>query len=157
MTHDLVESDGPAMDAYARWLVSKAHQYGLIVILIHHSSQGATLESRDDHHAGRGATDFPAACRAVWILRGMTSSEAEGFVDHAGNPIDNKRCRVLTNAKSSHAAPGVVRHLVFGQNGVLRAEELDTKENEARSNSGAAAPYGKGKGLHAGMRGGAYG
>lgn len=63
--HDLDEVDGAGMDFLARGLVSMAMRNRQTIFAVHHASQGAILQSRDDHHAGRGATDFPAACRAV--------------------------------------------------------------------------------------------
>lgn len=100
MMHDCQESDGPGMDFHARWLVNVAMRHSHAILLVHHASQAAMLEGRTDHHAGRGATDLPAACRAAWTLRGMTQKEAES----CGMSDDERRdWRVLVNSKASNA------------------------------------------------------
>lgn len=83
MFHDLQEVDGPGLDYLARWLVTVAMKNQQAILLIHHASQGAILDGRDDQHAGRGATDLPAACRAAWTLRAMTQKEAEALETRA--------------------------------------------------------------------------
>lgn len=99
MFHDLDESDGPGMDMLVRMLVEIAIKNQQAIVVIHHIGQGAILDSRDDHHAGRGATDFPAGCRAAWTLRGMSQKEATT----AGIDEDQRRdWRVLVNGKASH-------------------------------------------------------
>jgi len=99
MFHDCVESDGPGMDGFARWLVTVAMAAHCAIIVVHHASQDAILNGRVDHHAGRGATDFPAACRAGWVLRGMTEKEAA----EAGIDDDYRRdWRFLYNGKANH-------------------------------------------------------
>lgn len=108
MFHDLGESDGAGMDFFARWLVSVAMANQQAILLVHHASQAAILDSRTDHHTGRGATDLPAACRAAWTIRKMTAQEAR----QAGLEED-ERCdwRLLTQAKASHAREGAPRWL----------------------------------------------
>jgi RecA-family ATPase len=102
--HDLDESDGAGLDFLARWLVTIAMKNRQAILLVHHASQSAILDRRDDHHAGRGATDLPAACRAVWVLRAPTEKEM---------PDDETRrdMRVLVNGKASHASEGATRYL----------------------------------------------
>lgn len=108
MMHDLQENDGPSMDMLARWFVTIAMRNQQAILLVQHASQGAILDGRSDHHAGRGATDLPAACRAAWTLRGMTPKEAES----AGMDEDERRdWRVLVNGKASHAAEDGARWL----------------------------------------------
>lgn len=113
MFHNLEESDGPGMDFLVRWLVSTAMDNGQIILVVHHSSQSSILNSRDDHHAGRGATDFPAGCRGVWTLRGVTDDEAESL---GGPRID---FRTLLNGKASHARESDRVFLARGVGGVL--------------------------------------
>jgi hypothetical protein len=99
MFHDCVESDGPGMDGFARWLVTVAMAAQCAIVVVHHASQDAILNGRTDHHAGRGATDLPAACRAAWVLRGMTEREAA----EAGIGDDDRRdWRLLCNGKANH-------------------------------------------------------
>jgi hypothetical protein len=109
--HDLQESDGQAMDFLIRWLVTVAMTNWQAILLVHHASQGAILEGRDDHHAGRGATDLPAGCRAVWIIRAASKEE----VDEA----ERRDWRVLVNAKASHGPEATKRFLHRGIGGVL--------------------------------------
>lgn len=99
MFHDIEESDGVGMDKLVRMLVEIAMKNQQVIVVIHHASQGAILDGRDDHHAGRGATDFPAGCRGAWVLRGITEKEAAA----AGIDEDSRRdWRVLVNGKASH-------------------------------------------------------
>lgn len=102
MFHDIEENDGVGMDILVRMLVDIAMKNQQVIVVIHHASQSAILDGRSDHHAGRGATDFPAGCRAAWTLRGMTQKEAE-----AGGIDEESRgdWKVLINGKASHG-PG---------------------------------------------------
>jgi RecA-family ATPase len=102
--HDLDENDGAGLDFLARWLVTVAMRNQQAMLLVHHASQSAILDRRSDHHAGRGATDLPAACRGVWTLRTATESEVE-------DEEDRRNWRVLINAKASHAEEGASRFL----------------------------------------------
>lgn len=103
MFHDLGEGDGPGMDTLVRWLVTVAMANQQAILVVHHASQGAILNSREDHHAGRGATDFPAGCRGAWTLRGMSAEEAK-----SAKISEDARCdwRCLINSKASHRAEG---------------------------------------------------
>lgn len=114
--HDLDESDGAGMDFLVRWLVSVAMANQQAILLVHHASQGAILERRGDHHAGRGATDLPAGCRAVWTLRAPTDKEI---------PDEGERgqWRVLANGKASHGPEAGNRFLRRVLDGVLSAAE----------------------------------
>ncbi|MFZ5489641.1 MAG: AAA family ATPase [Pseudomonadota bacterium] len=105
--HNLDESDGAGMDFLVRWLVSIAMTNQQVILLVHHASQGAILDRRSDHHAGRGATDLPAGCRAVWTLRAGQKEE------------DGTRWRELVNGKASHGPESNARHLRPGIGGVL--------------------------------------
>ncbi|CQR44899.1 hypothetical protein THICB3560264 [Thiomonas sp. CB3] len=113
MFHDLDESDGPGMDFFVRWLVSMAMVNKQAVLVVHHASQASILNARDDHHSGRGATDFPAGCRGVWTLRGVTDDEAEEL---GGPRID---FRTLVNGKASHVREACQVFLARGAGGVL--------------------------------------
>lgn len=116
--HDMQESDGAAMDFLVRWLVSVAMRNQQAILLVHHASQNAILESRSDHHAGRGATDLPAGCRGVWTIRVAKFGEVPGVQDEG-----RRRWRVLVNAKASHAAEGATRYLAQSDDGVLVAAD----------------------------------
>lgn len=116
MFHDIPENDGVGMDKLVRLLVSTAMHNRQAIIVIHHASQGAILDSRDDHHSGRGATDFPAGCRSAWVLRGMSKDEAKS----AGIDDDARRdWRVLVNGKASHGKEAGATWLTRRQDGVL--------------------------------------
>lgn len=117
MFHDLQENDGVGMDKLVRSLVEIAMRNQQVIVVIHHASQGAMLDGRDDHHAGRGATDFPAGCRAAWTLRGMSKKEAED----AGVDEESRRdWRVLVNGKASHSKEAGKTWLTRQGDGVLR-------------------------------------
>lgn len=118
MFHDLNESDGTAMDQLVRMLVQIAIENNQVIIVIHHASQAAILDSRSDHHAGRGATDFVAGCRGVWTLRGLSKSE------RAGQNINPNEWKVLSNSKSSHRAESGQILLRRNEGGVLRRDDL---------------------------------
>lgn len=118
MFHDLEESEGPGMDFLVRWLVSVAMKNQQIILLAHHSSQGAILNQRNDHHAGRGATDLPAGCRGVWTLRGPTDKEVDGGQCAADD-------KVLVNSKASHRAADKTVYLRHTAEGVLRRIRTD--------------------------------
>lgn len=140
--HDLDEGDGAGLDFLARWLVSVAMRNEQVILAVHQASQGAILAARDDHHAGRGATDFPAACRAVWTLRGMTPDEA----DKAGIDQARRRAwRALVNGKASHADEAAVAHLektaegVFVRKALPATPSTPTRRGKARPDAGAAA------------------
>lgn len=126
--HDLDESDGAALDFLVRWLVSVAMDNQQVILLVHHASQGAILDRREDHHAGRGATDLPAGCRAVWTLRAAAPSEIE-------DDDDRREWRVLTNSKASHGPEAGKRFLRRGTGGVLYRADPPVK----RGNDGAGA------------------
>lgn len=129
--HDLVESDGAGMDFLVRWLVSVAMRNQQAILLVHHASQGAILDGREDHHAGRGATDLPAGCRGVWTLRG-----ASEIKDESG-----ERWRVLVNGKASHGAEADKRYARRGAGGVLyRAEPPSDPEDDSPTGGKAARP-----------------
>jgi RecA-family ATPase len=125
--HNLDESDGAGLDFLARWLVTVAMCNQQVHLLVHHASQDAILNRRSDHHAGRGATDLPAACRAVWVLRAPTEIEV---------PDEELRrdVRVLVNGKASHAAEGATRFLrrvpVAGSAVFMRIEPPEAKEEK---------------------------
>ncbi len=118
--HGLEEGDGAGLDFLVRWLVSVAMKNQQVVLVVHHASQSAILDSRDDHHAGRGATDFPAGCRAVWVLRGLNQKEAEKL----GDGDDRRLWRALVNGKASHADESAARYLRKHEKGVLRVDYL---------------------------------
>lgn len=120
--HNLDESDGAGLDFFARWLVSVAMKNEQVILAVHHASQSAILQGREDHHAGRGATDLPAACRAVWTLRGLSMNEAEGR-----DIADRRAWRVLVNGKASHGAESDNIHLKKDMGGVLVRMELPEK------------------------------
>jgi len=119
MFHGLNESDGPGMDALARSLVRIAMENQQAIVCVHHASQSAILDGRSDHHVGRGATDFPAACRAAWTVRGMGKEDAKKY----GFDLDADRSgwRLLANGKSSHAPESADRWLRRGDGGMLIA------------------------------------
>jgi hypothetical protein len=74
-----------------------------VIVVVHHVSQSAMLDGREDHHAGRGATDFPAGCRGAWVLRGMSPSEAKA----AGiSEEDRGDWRCWVNPKATHTREG---------------------------------------------------
>ena len=99
MFHDLDESDGISMDILIRWLVGVAMENQRVFLAVQHVSQAALLTGRDDHHAGRGATDLPAGCRGVWALRGMSPEEAAKMnVDETAR----RDWRCLNDGKASH-------------------------------------------------------
>jgi RecA-family ATPase len=126
MFHDLSETDGVAMDTLARWLVSVAMTNKQAIVLVHHASQGAMLQGRDDHHVGRGATDLPAACRAAWTLRALTQQECiEARLDDS----DRAGWAMLINSKANHS-PLTDRVLLSrGEDGLLvRANKLTSKK-----------------------------
>ncbi len=110
--HDLDEADGTGMDSLARWLVTVAMANQQAILLVHHASQSAILDRREDHHAGRGTTELPASCRAVWTLRTATEKEVP-------DENDRRDRRVLVNGKATHGAESGRRHLVRGIGGVL--------------------------------------
>jgi len=134
--HDLDESDGAGMDFLVRWLVSAAMTNQQAILLVHHASQGAILDRRGDHHAGRGATDLPAGCRAVWTLRAGLRED------------DGTRWRELVNGKASHRAESDTKHLRPGIGGVLYcAEPPPTNEDQggkakAPTKTKTTSPYG---------------
>jgi RecA-family ATPase len=103
MFHDLQENDGAGMDNFVRWLVMVAMENQQVIVVVHHVSQSAMLDGREDHHAGRGATDFPAGCRGAWVLRGMSPSEAKA----AGiSEEDRGDWRCWVNPKATHTREG---------------------------------------------------
>lgn len=110
--HDLDESDGAGMDFLVRWLVSVAIRNQQVILLVHHASQGAILERREDHHAGRGATDLPAGCRGVWTLRSAMPSEVE-------DEAERRQWRVLVNGKATHSGEAAKRFIRKGDGGVM--------------------------------------
>jgi len=120
--HNLQEADGAGLDFLIRWLVSVAMSNGQAILVVHHASQGAILERRDDHHAGRGATDFVAGCRAVWTLRAPTDAEIEDE--------ERRDWRVLANGKASHGAESVKRFIRRCDDGVMRCEALPPQQKE---------------------------
>ncbi len=130
MMHDCEESKGPAMDGFARWLVTVAIQNQCAILLVQHASQGAILEGRTDHHIGRGATDFPAACRAAWALRTMTTKEAEDF---RINSDERRDWRLLVQGKASHATEDGARWLK--RDGGLWIRSSYTPEEVADANA----------------------
>lgn len=103
MYHDAEESHGASMDALARFLVDVAITNSQVVLVVHHSSQSAVRDGRSDGHVGRGATDFPAACRGIWTLRRMADAEGEAFDVEPGN---RKYWRTIINGKASHYEDG---------------------------------------------------
>lgn len=114
--HDLQEADGAGMDFLIRWLVSVAMRNQQAFLVVHHASQGAILDKRDDHHAGRGATDFPAGCRAVWSLRAANEKEVP-------DEDERRQWRVLVNGKATHGDEGAKRFIKKGPDGVMRCEQ----------------------------------
>lgn len=112
--HDLTENDGQHMDAFIRWLVSVAMTNGQVILVVHHASQTAILDRREDHHSGRGATDFPAGCRAVWTLRAASPTEVE--------EAERRDWKVLVNGKASHDREAGATFLRRGADGVLYAD-----------------------------------
>jgi RecA-family ATPase len=143
MFHDITETDGPGMDALARWLVTIAMVAGCAIIVVHHASQDAILNGRTDHHAGRGATDFPAACRAGWVLRKMTEKEAS----EAGINADDRRdWRLLVNAKANHGREDGGRWLQRRGGLWLRSTYTPGEMADAAKTAGVAHNGKKGKG-----------
>lgn len=142
--HDLDESDGAGLDFLARWLVTVAMRNSQAILLVHHASQSAILERRSDHHAGRGATDLPAACRGVWVLRAATETEIE-------DEELRRDVRVLVNGKASHAAEGAKRFLqrvpVAGSAVFMRVEvpEVPEAKKSKKSKVASVASTSKGK------------
>ncbi|OIQ86948.1 regulatory protein RepA [mine drainage metagenome] len=126
--HDLEESDGAGMDYLVRWLVTVAMTNQQVIMLIHHASQGAILDRRDDHHAGRGATDLPAGCRGVWTLRAPTPTEID-------SENERRDWRVLINGKASHAPEAQKRFLRRGVGGVFHRAEPPMHEANGKANS----------------------
>ncbi|MDE2326176.1 MAG: AAA family ATPase [Betaproteobacteria bacterium] len=126
--HDLEESDGAGMDYLVRWLVTVAMTNQQVIMLVHHASQGAILDRRDDHHAGRGATDLPAGCRGVWTLRAPTPTEID-------SENERRDWRVLVNGKASHGPEAGKRFLRRGAGGVLYRAEPPKQEAKGKANS----------------------
>ncbi len=126
--HGLDESDGPGMDFLVRWLVSIAMKNQQAILGVHHASQSAILDRRDDHHAGRGATDLPAGCRGVWVVRGLNETELKrlGLGGGQGEDAQQERrlWRALVNGKASHGDEAGVRYLKKQEKGVLRVDAL---------------------------------
>jgi RecA-family ATPase len=143
MFHDCVESDGPGMDGFARWLVTVAMAAQCAIIVVHHASQDAILNGRTDHHAGRGATDFPAACRAGWVLRGMTEREAT----EAGiNDDDRRDWRLLYNGKANHGREDGGRWLqrrggLWLRSSYTPGEMADAKPRSGKKGGGNVDPW----------------
>lgn len=135
MFHDLQENDGAGMDFFIRWLVATAIELGVVIVVIHHASQGAILGARDDHHAGRGATDFPAGCRAVWTLRRMSPDEAKEY--NITSEDERRDWRVLVNGKASHKSEGGRVWMQADQGGVLYRPSGEPGEHQDAK--GAAA------------------
>lgn len=136
MMHNCNENDGPAMDGFARWLVTVAMRNECAILPVHHASQGAILDARTDHHAGRGATDFPAACRAAWTLRGMSTKEAE----QCGIGEDERRdWRLLTQGKATHAAEDGARWLQRRGGLWVRSSYTPGEVADARTGRGRVA------------------
>ncbi len=132
MFHDLQENDGPGMDFLIRWFVETAMEIGVTIILVHHASQGAILDGREDHHAGRGATDLPAGCRAVWTIRRMSKEEAKVST---ANDKDRRDWRVLANGKANHGEEDGKIWLKRGDGGVLYCpghSPLDKKKEDSQ-------------------------
>jgi hypothetical protein len=108
-----------------------------VILLVHHASQNAILDKRADHHAGRGATDLPAGCRAVWTLRAGLKED------------DGTRWRELVNGKASHGAESDTRHLRPGVGGVLYCAKPPTTtvdqgggKAKAPTKTTSTSPYG---------------
>jgi RecA-family ATPase len=125
--HNLDESDGAGMDFLVRWLVCVAMSNQQVILLVHHASQGAILDRRADHHAGRGATDLPAGCRAVWTLRAGVKEE------------DGTRWRELVNGKASHGPESEARYLRPGIGGVLYCAEPPSEDQGTSKHTSAAS------------------
>lgn len=139
MFHDLQENDGVGMDKLVRWLVTVAMKNHQALVVVHHVSQSAMLDGREDHHAGRGATDFPAGCRAAWVLRGMNQSEAKaaGISDE-----DRADWRCLVNPKSSHLREGARVWLQRQPGGLLVRSSYTPQE---MADARATTAQGKGR------------
>jgi len=135
--HDLEEHNGAGMDFLIRWLVTVAMNNSQAILLVHHASQQAILDKRDDHHAGRGATDLPAGCRAVWTLRAPRSDEIKED-EERGN------WRVLVNGKASHGPESAKKMLQRTQSGPLvcgnpsEKPSTTTKEQYQHASAGSA-------------------
>lgn len=116
MFHNVEEIDGVGMDILVRWLVDITIKNQQVIGVIHHASQSAILDGRSDHHVGRGATDFPAGCRAAWTMRGISQKEAEA----AGLDDDQRRdWKVLVNGKASHGKEAAAVWMQRQPDGVL--------------------------------------
>ncbi|MHB1301350.1 MAG: AAA family ATPase [Burkholderiales bacterium] len=114
MFHDLPEDN--SIDSLARALIRIAFKNHQTILAVHHASQDAILNSRSDHHVGRGGTALPAACRQVWTLRGMNQREAEKFKipEH-----EMGEWKYLANGKASHGAELDGVWLRRDENGIL--------------------------------------
>ncbi len=122
--HDLEEQNGAGMDFLVRWLVTVAMNNQQAILLVHHASQQAILDKRDDHHAGRGATDLPAGCRAVWTLRAPRSDEIK-------EDQERKGWRVLVNGKASHGTEADRKMLRRTETGPLICDNPAEKPSTA--------------------------
>ncbi|MCE1162415.1 MAG: helicase RepA family protein [Rhodocyclales bacterium] len=135
--HSLQEGDGAGLDFLIRWLVSVAMTNQQALLVVHHASQGAILDKREDHHAGRGATDFVAGCRGVWTLRAASETEVE-------DEAERRNWRVLSNGKASHGAEAAKRLVRREEGGVMRCAEPAATALEKKK----AGPAGAGRGMN---------
>jgi RecA-family ATPase len=126
MFHDLDEANTRAMESLARKLIACGMDMGHAVIIVHHASQHAVLNGRDDHHVARGSTALITPSRATWTLRAATKDEGAGMDDER-----RKDWRALVNPKASHAREGATRWLWREPTGLMVAQEVGTPADMA--------------------------
>ncbi|MDE3021727.1 MAG: AAA family ATPase [Pseudomonadota bacterium] len=115
MFHTLDE-DNIGMDFLGRSLIRAAFKNHQAIIAVHHSSQDSILNSRSDHHSGRGGTALPAACRAVWTIRGMSKEEGKKF---KLNEDERREWKLIWNGKQSHGPESAGVWVKRDENGLL--------------------------------------
>ncbi len=146
MYHSVSESDNGHMDHLARLLIRIARRCGAAILAVHHTGQEAMLSARDDHQAGRGATAFAAAARAVWVLRRLSAAERKKAEEENRDPIP---MRALRGSKVSRGREEAGVLLWMGGDGVLSlAPPLggggggkNAKKNEYREQSQPAGGW----------------
>jgi RecA-family ATPase len=116
MFHSIAEGDNGHMDHLARLLIRIARRIGGALLAVHHTGQDALLTARDDHQAGRGATAFASAARAVWVLRRLSQQERRAAEAERRNPL---ALRILRGPKVSRGPEQDGVLMEMGQDGVL--------------------------------------
>ena len=125
MFHAVSESDNGHMDAFARLLIRSAQQdrkQAGAVLLLHHTSQEAMLNSRDDHQAGRGGTGLGSAARAIFVIRKMSAKERRA------TEVDARIGRIIRGPKISHGEERGRVAAIIHSDGVLWKADADTHE-----------------------------